>query len=348
MRIYLINPKQKWHKANLHCHTTNSDGNLTPLEMKKLYQEHGYSIVAFTDHELLFDSSYLTDENFVAITASEYSISDLKNPAYRTYVARDENGNVHWRDIKTIHLNLFSKDPHSTFHIATSYENLTDYHTKKYSPNKIEVDGYHRVFTKESIQEVIDRANKAGFLVQFNHPNWSLNTREDYIDLKGLWSLEILNYGTELETGAEYCINIYDDMLRSGQKLFCSMGDDNHNRDKTAVDSFGGFNYVGVDNLTYDEVMHSLEVGNFYCSNGPKIKSLYIDTKDGKIYVKCSKAVNIIFVSYNRGFRNYSGENLTTADFKIFGKEEYFRITVKDKYGKVAHTHAYYLKDYGY
>lgn len=345
MKIYLIDPKKEWHKANLHCHTNNSDGYYSPQEIKRIYKEHGYSIVAFSDHELLFDSSYLTDDEFVAITATEYSINDRSKPANDTYCKNDKE--LSGRDVKTVHLNLFSKDPHNTFHIASDDSIFTEYFQNKYK-KPIKHDGYHRELTQESLQETIDRANKAGFLVQFNHPNWSLNIREDYINLKGLWGFEILNYMTELETGAEYCINLYDDMIRHGHKCVCTMGDDNHNIDGSMVGSFGGFNYIGVDKLTYDNVLKAMEEGTMYASSGPIIKSLYIDTDDGKIYIECSEATDIIFTGYNRTFRNYHGEDLTFADFKIFGGEIYFRLTVKDKYGNVAHTRVYFLEDYGY
>lgn len=345
MKIYLIDPNKKWHKANLHCHTIHSDGYFTPEEIKKLYMEHGYSIVAFTDHECIFDVSNLTDENFVAITSTEYSLMRLDRAANDTF--REKGSKLDWRDVEVIHLNLFSKDPHNVIHPAASMENFSEYNINKYKPNKIQCDGYTRHFSPESIQETIDRANKAGFLVQFNHPNWSLNTRDTYINLKGLWSLEILNYCTELETGADYCPNIYDDMLRNGQRCFCSMGDDNHNHEGSMFGSFGGFNFIGVDNLTYDEVLSAMEKGTFYCSSGPEIYSMYIDTEEKKVYVECSEAVSIIFDGYNRTFRNYYGENLTKADFKFFGGEKYFRITVRDKYGRSAHTHAYFLEDFG-
>lgn len=346
MKIYLIDPKKKWCKANLHCHSTHSDGALTPEELKKAYMDKGYKIIAYTDHEMLFDVSYLTDDKFVAITSAEYSINNRKNPANSTYVNPNEKDD-YWQNYEVIHLCLYSKDPHNTFHIATGKENITEYMVNKYAPNKMKYDGNTREFTKESIQNTIDLANKAGFLVSFNHPNWSLNTRDTYMNLKGLWGFEIFNYMTELETGSEYCVNLYDDMLRYGHKEVCLMNDDNHNINGFEG-SFGGFNFIGVDKLTYDNVLDAMEKGDIYCSNGPKIKSLYIDTDDGKIYVETSKAQSIIFTCYNRRFRHYYGENITKGDFKIFGGEVYFRICVRDKYGRVAHTHAYFLKDYGY
>lgn len=332
MKIYLIDPNKKWQKANLHCHTCNSDGYFTPEEIKKYYMEQGYSVVAYTDHELIYDNSYLCDDKFIAITASEFSITE-----------KDKM----WRDAKTIHLSLFAKDPHNVFHPATNVEDINPFLTNK-CKQEIKCDGYHRIYTKDSIQETIDRLNKAGFLVQLNHPAWSLLTKEDYIDLKGLWGLEVLNYLTELETGTEYCINIYEDMIREGIKLNCTMGDDNHNYNGGFEGSFGGYNYIGVDKLTYDDVLKAMEDGNIYASNGPIIKSMYLDTELNKLYVECSKATDIILTGKNRTNRHYHGEDITSFEFDILESDVYFRITVKDKYGKVAHTHAYYLEDYGY
>ncbi|MBR2363748.1 MAG: hypothetical protein IKA79_00975 [Lentisphaeria bacterium] len=38
------------YKANLHTHTKNSDGGYTPEEIIRLYGEHSYDVIAFTDH----------------------------------------------------------------------------------------------------------------------------------------------------------------------------------------------------------------------------------------------------------------------------------------------------------
>ncbi len=40
----------KWYKGNLHTHTTDSDGQKTPEEVKRLYRDMGYDFLALTDH----------------------------------------------------------------------------------------------------------------------------------------------------------------------------------------------------------------------------------------------------------------------------------------------------------
>ena len=42
MKRYLLPKDGTFYKANLHCHTTFSDGSMTPQEVKDLYVAHGY------------------------------------------------------------------------------------------------------------------------------------------------------------------------------------------------------------------------------------------------------------------------------------------------------------------
>ena len=77
MRKYLIPNEGKFYKANLHSHSTVSDGHFTPEEMKEKYMEKGYSIIAFTDHGRLVPHNELTDENFLALNGLEYGVNNM-------------------------------------------------------------------------------------------------------------------------------------------------------------------------------------------------------------------------------------------------------------------------------
>lgn len=39
-----------WYRANLHAHTTDSDGDLSPADCAEFYRRAGYQILAITDH----------------------------------------------------------------------------------------------------------------------------------------------------------------------------------------------------------------------------------------------------------------------------------------------------------
>ena len=46
----LFSDSLPFYKANFHCHTTESDGKLSPLSVAEFYQRAGYDILSITDH----------------------------------------------------------------------------------------------------------------------------------------------------------------------------------------------------------------------------------------------------------------------------------------------------------
>ena len=46
----LFDPQKPFYKGNLHTHTTNSDGRMSPEEVIERYQAAGYDFLALTDH----------------------------------------------------------------------------------------------------------------------------------------------------------------------------------------------------------------------------------------------------------------------------------------------------------
>ena len=78
MKRFLIPETGQFYKANLHSHSTVSDGTLTPAQMKELYRSRGYSVLACTDHELMVPHHDLTDDGFVMLTGFELAGADKK------------------------------------------------------------------------------------------------------------------------------------------------------------------------------------------------------------------------------------------------------------------------------
>lgn len=70
MRTYLIPNHGSFYKANLHCHSTVSDGKWTPEQIKENYKARGYSIVAYTDHNVFVTHNEL-DEDFLPLNGYE-------------------------------------------------------------------------------------------------------------------------------------------------------------------------------------------------------------------------------------------------------------------------------------
>ena len=159
MKDQILLPEAGYYKANLHCHTTLSDGEFTPEQIKAAYQEQGYSIVAFTDHRRYENHTQLNDEGFLALAALEVDLTEEPAPG------RD------WPVRKCYHLNLLDTDP--SVHAAE----------KQTSP--LPACAYGDL---EGLNRYIQEMNGLGFLVCYNHPYWSLQDWRDYSGLKGLFA----------------------------------------------------------------------------------------------------------------------------------------------------------------
>ena len=72
-------PRTNYYRANLHSHSTISDGAFSPEELKQIYKSRGYQILAITDHNITIAHPELEDEDFLLITANEINI-DEKTP----------------------------------------------------------------------------------------------------------------------------------------------------------------------------------------------------------------------------------------------------------------------------
>ena len=171
-----------------------------------------------------------------------------------------------------------------------------------------------------------------------------------WLALRGVWSLEILNYATEMLTGGEYCPYVYDDMLSYVDPgLFCSMGDDNHNRDDSDRQSFGGSTFIAAPELTYEAVIRAMERGDFYCASGrenpPRI--LGLRREDDVVEIECTPATNIFFVGEGRRYGVLRGDDLTHGTFRLDPGDTWFRLAVRDRFGNTAHTHAYPARSAG-
>ena len=69
------NATLNYYKANLHCHSTISDGTKTPEQLKEDYKAHGYSILSITDHEVFIPHSELSDSEFLMLNGYEIEAS---------------------------------------------------------------------------------------------------------------------------------------------------------------------------------------------------------------------------------------------------------------------------------
>ncbi|MCD6361716.1 MAG: hypothetical protein J7M38_12750 [Armatimonadetes bacterium] len=63
-----------WLRGNMHTHTTESDGLVTPQEAVKRFAEQGYDFLSLTDHERLTDTSGLDDRGLTLLPGTEVAV----------------------------------------------------------------------------------------------------------------------------------------------------------------------------------------------------------------------------------------------------------------------------------
>ncbi len=308
MKKYLL-PQTRQYKANLHCHSVHSDGRFTVEQHKENYLSRGYSIVAFSDHNKVIPHSDLKDDDFLPITAVEI---DMTEPVKGT-----------WLTARTYHLNFFSSD-----------ESRTEF---------IPVD---RAYDVGVANDMIRRAHEAGFLAQYNHPRWSLQSSPDYIGLEGLDLFEVFNTGCEKEMVNGYGDREYEQMLVAGKYPCPSATDDNHNAcmslESPYNDSFGGFDMICMEKLEYPEFFKAVRNGDMYASTGPVINALYLE--DGKVHLECSPCHSVVLRTESRASRPVlsNANDITEAEFDInFNYDwKFIRFECHDEKGR-AFTRAY-------
>lgn len=337
MKKHLLPQSGTFYKANLHCHTNVSDGNNSPEQIKEAYMSQGYSVVAYTDHDILIGHGDLCDENFVALNGMELEIDDnvpgLKRNRYChiCYIALEPDNLTQpmWeRTGKYLHCE-------SQFKYAKEVifdENQPD---------------YERVYSVEGISQMMQIGRDKGFFVTYNHPVGSGENYEQYTRYLGMHAMEICNFSSYLGGHDEYNPNIYDDILRKGNRIYAVAGDDNHSV-KPYYGAFGAYTMIKADKLEYRAITKALEDGNFYSSLGPEIYELYVE--DDTVHIKCSPAKRITMNvgQYLRACRkeDRDGGLVTEASFKIERDDDiYFRLTVIDEYGRPANTNAYFCDE---
>ena len=303
MRIDVIPAGGRYFRANLHCHTTVSDGQLTPEEVKAHYKAYGYQVVAYTDHRNMVDHSDLNDPDFLALTGFEMDFTEGTSATPCKFR-------------KTCHINLISPEPHRAHREDA----------KGYSP--------------EIVNAYIQWGHENGYLVHYNHPEWSVEDQNDYNRYEGFDGMEIYNHGCYLGGWHEENAVAYEYMLKKNGKLFCLATDDNH----TALDMCGGYVMIKAPELSYGAIFDALKNGAYYASWGARIDGAYIE--DGVFHVTTPGAREVAFTTGIRHAHRViaaEGESLKHAAFQIDPADVFVKAEVIDEAGRRAYTNAWFL-----
>lgn len=341
MKKILI-PEGNRFRANLHCHSVVSDGRKTPEQLKADYMAHGYSVIAYTDHDIYVNHDDLTDDSFVALNSYELDVGcESDDPL---------------EDGKTCHLCYIALDRDNDLSLCFNKHDYVWGNARAFIDKQHYLGNgdYVRVYSPDGVNDMIRLGTENGFFVTYNHPVWSLESYPQYSGYKGMNAMEIVNYSSIVSGWEDENGRCYDDLLNLGNRLYCIAADDNHNRrpdDHPHCDSYGGCTVICAPKLEYSAITDALKNGVFYATsgnyvhNGPEIESLTYE--DGFVTIKTSPARSIVIMHNTRCCRSVNapdGETITEAKFEV-DNAKWFRLTVTDAYGYKAYTNAYFLDE---
>jgi len=195
-------PQVQYYKANLHTHSTISDGKLSPTEVKDLYKAKGYQILALTDHNIIADHSSMNEPDFLMLTGMEINYN------HENYRPRFDG--------QSYHFNLIAKRPDN---IWTPWKATGKYAGGLEYEKLMRCEGMDMRYDVDITNAMIAKANEMGFLVMYNHPTWSCHSYPDYAPLKGLWGMELRNSECCMLGNSEDNPRVFKDLLNLGNKL---------------------------------------------------------------------------------------------------------------------------------
>ena len=297
--------ERKLLKGGLHCHTTRSDGMLSPEETLRLHVENGYDFLALTDHRYYNYANY-GDAPLTIIPGMEM----------------DRN----FAQTKGVHC----------FHTVAIGPEKAD-------GNGFEQDERidRGVIEKpEDYQPILDWLHEKNNLTFYCHPEWSGTPAREFENLQGCIGMEIWNSGCVMDNDMDTNAAYWDEILIQGKKWFGIATDDGHKPEHHCK----GWVRVNAENNVGD-ILQALREGAFYSSCGPEIHDFYLrDDGVAVVDCSPCKFVNFVcFGNPSRMVRNEEGL-ITHAEMKIDAHYPYLRVTMVDAEGKRAWSNPIFLK----
>ena len=246
-------PNARWYKGNTHTHTINSDGDSSPDEVVKWYQEHGYNFLVLTDH------NYLTSID---------SLSAKYGRAGEFLVVPGEEITDKFGD-KPIHINGLDPvrkiEPQGGASVADVVQRDVDAIRAARGVPHINHPNFRWAVTADDLKQV---KNFKLFEIYNGHP-------------------QVNNVGGGGMPGLE---EIWDDILTAGQMQYGIAVDDAHHfkrpDDRSAARPGQGWVVVRAETLEAQSLLAAMERGDFYASTGAELRDYQVNSASMTLVVK--------------------------------------------------------------
>lgn len=290
-------PVARWWKGNLHTHSLWSDGDDYPEMIADWYKQRGYHFLALSDHNLLADH-----EHWISVKGKTGELALSK------YLNRFGEKWVEMREIegrKEVRLKMFSEyreplEEPGRFLMIPSLE-ITGRTIHVNATNVRELilpyNGYNPNDSASVVKEmqrvintVVEQRRRTGvpMFPHINHPNfqWAL-TAEELMQLDHERFFEVYNGHpqvhnegdeTHASTDRVWDIILTERLAKLGKDVVFGLATDDshsyHNEPKKMSRPGRGWVMVRAPKLSAEDLIASLEAGDFYASSGVTLKDV--------------------------------------------------------------------------
>ena len=329
MTILTANAEEaRWWKGNLHTHSLWSDGDDYPEMITDWYRSNDYNFLGISDHNILAEGERWihVEKNAGGRTAFEKYLKRFgpnwvdhkieKNlPQVRLKTFAEYQGKMSVPGKFLLMQAEEITDRFQGFPIHLNATNLKKHIAPKggTSPSAV---------LQNNVNAVLEQRNKTGqpMIPHINHPNfgWALKPT-DMIELKGERFFEVYNghpsvnnYGdkTHLSTVQIWdIINAYRLGVCKLPLMFGLATDDAHNYHQLAVGKSNagrGWVMVKAKALSAENLIASLERGDFYSSSGVTLSAIRSDGKSLSFKIKPELGVtySTTFIGTRKNFKS--------------------------------------------
>jgi hypothetical protein len=300
----------RWYRGNLHSHTIDSDGDSAPYDVVGWYKRHGYQFLALTDHNTFTDPApFDTNPNDNFLLIGGEEITNAK----------------------TVHVNAIG-----ITRVIPAQSGAT---------------------VTELLQASIDAVRAQGGVPLINHPNfgWAF-TAAEMRPLKRTGLLEIASGHPLVNHAGDGAVpsteQMWDQLLSAGMRIFAAAVDDAHNfRQEFTMDrSNPGRAWIAVraSALTREQILASLNEGNFYASTGVTLKDVRATSESLAVEIQPSPTsgsparFRVVFIG--KEGRELAVANENPARYTFTGSEQYVRARIEESNGLRAWTQPVIVK----
>lgn len=199
---------------------------------------------------------------------------------------------------------------------------------------------------EEVLQNNVLAVRRAGGIPIINHPYYKGRISEGNLAaIGGFFLLEIHN--AMVSTGAEHEM-LLDRLTEMGKHVYGTASDDSHYIKTVKKDRWGSpgnaWVMVRAEALTVDNILKSLENGDFYATSGVILSELRITDKEYRVAVVPEKDTTYT-ISFRSGELAVRQLSVGTSDvYRYSGKEPYIRAKIVSSKGQLCLTQPHLVK----